>query len=177
MSKPARGRGRGPNPGMTGRKLLGIALGSAALYAAVLVASASAEMHRVQVTLVTGQVLTVTVDVPAGTPVQQVQVPGLPAPVQNIVDLGPISTPTAVPTPTVPATPDVPDVKVPDPVKPGGNQTGGGDKDTSGGGAGSNSRGGTGTTDPTPDESPVNRADSNVRSGVGRAPDKAKRRT
>ena len=53
---------------MIGRKLL-IALAAAALYAVVLVATASAEVHRVQVTLVTGQVLTVTVDVPPGTTV------------------------------------------------------------------------------------------------------------
>src|ERR671933_922388 len=115
MSSACRGRGRGPAPWMIGRKLR-IALAAAALYAVVLVASASAEVHRVQVTLVTGQVLTVTVDVPPGTPVQQVQIPGLPAPVQNIVDLGPVSTPTAVPTPTVPPV-EVPDVDVPNPTQ------------------------------------------------------------
>src|ERR1051325_2144345 len=101
MSRPCRGRGRGPVPGMRSRKLLGIALAASALYAGVLVASASAELHRVQVTLVTGQVLTVTVDVPAGTPVTQVQIPGLPAAVQNVVDLGPVATPT-VPKVSVP---------------------------------------------------------------------------
>jgi murein DD-endopeptidase MepM/ murein hydrolase activator NlpD len=163
---------------MTGRKLLRIALAAAALYAAVLVASASAEMHRVQVTLVTGQVLTVTVDVPAGTPVQQVQIPGLPAPVQNIVDLGPISTPTPVPTPTVPAVPDLPEVDVPLPGKPGKDN--GGDKDgggSAGGNAGGgNAGGGNGTTNlPSPEENVVNRADSNVRSGAGRARDKVKK--
>ena len=41
---------------MTGRKLL-IALMAAVLYAAVLTTSASADQHRVRVTLVTGQVL------------------------------------------------------------------------------------------------------------------------
>ena len=45
---------------------------------ALLTAVASAEMHRLQVTLVTGQVLTVTVDVPPGTPVSEMQIPGLP---------------------------------------------------------------------------------------------------
>ena len=160
---------------MTGRKLLRIALAAAALYAAVLVASAQAEMHKVQVTLITGQVLTVTVDVPAGTPVQQVQIPGLPAPVQNIVDLGPISTPTPIPTPTVPALPDLPDVEVPNPTKPG-NQNGGGGKDSDDGGStgGNTGSGGGNTQAPTPDESAVNRADSNVRTGAGRARDKAK---
>ncbi|HET8758711.1 MAG TPA: lytic murein transglycosylase [Solirubrobacteraceae bacterium] len=161
---------------MTGRKLLRIALAAAALYAAVLVASAQAEMHKVQVTLVTGQVLTVNVDVPPGTPVQQVQIPGLPAPVQNIVDLGPISTPTPVPTPTVPAVPDVPDVPVP--TKPGGqNGGGGGGKDGSGSAGGNTGSGGSANTQaPSPDENAVNRADSNVRSGVGRARDKVEQK-
>jgi hypothetical protein len=157
---------------MTGRKLL-IALAAAALYAVVLVASASAEMHRVQVTLVTGQVLTVTVDVPPGSSVQQVQIPGLPAPVQGIVDLGPVATPTPVPVPTVPAVPDVPDVpdvNVPDPTatKPG-NQNGSGEAP----GGGTNSAGGNGSTQVGgSEENPVNRADGNVRSGVGRIKDK-----
>src|SRR3954451_22412619 len=48
---------------MTGRRLL-IALIAAALYAGVLAASASADQHRARVTLVTGQVLVVTVNVP-----------------------------------------------------------------------------------------------------------------
>ena len=132
-------------------------------------------MHRVQVTLVTGQVLTVTVDVPPGTPVQQVQIPGLPAPVQNIVDLGPIGTPTPMPVPTVPAVPDVdlPDVDLPDPRgSPGSRQGGGND---GGGGGGANTGSGSGYTQAAgAEESPVNRADSNVRSGAGRAKDKAK---
>ena len=132
MSSQCRGRGRGPVPGMNSRKLLGIALAATALYAGVLVASASAELHRVQVTLITGQVLTVTVDVPAGTPVQQVQIPGLPAPVQNIVDLGPVATATPIPTPTVPKVPDLPEVKVPSVPTPG-NQHGGGDNNSGGG--------------------------------------------
>ena len=159
---------------MNSRKLLGIALAATALYAGVLVASASAELHRVQVTLITGQVLTVTVDVPAGTPVQQVQIPGLPAPVQNIVDLGPVATATPIPTPTVPKVPDLPEVKVPSVPTPG-NQHGGGDNNS--GGGNSNTGGGDGSTQtqvPTPDESAVNRADGNVRSGAGRAKDKVK---
>jgi len=126
---------------MNSRKLLGIALAATALYAGVLVASASAELHRVQVTLITGQVLTVTVDVPAGTPVQQVQIPGLPAPVQNIVDLGPVATPTPIPTPTVPKVPDLPNVKVPSVPTPG-NQHGGGGNNSGGG----NSGGGNGSS-------------------------------
>ena len=113
-----------------------------------------------------------TVDVPPGTPVRQVQIPGLPAPVQNIVDLGPIATPSPVPVPTVPAVPDVnlPKVDLPDlPGKPG--KQGGGDSGSSGGGT--NTGSGSGSTQVGGgEESPVNRADSNVRSGVGRVKDK-----
>ena len=83
---------------MTRRTLL-TAIAAAALYAVVLVTSASAALHRVQITLVTGQTITMTVDVPPGTPVEQVQIPGLPAAVQEIVDLGPAQTPTPTPTP------------------------------------------------------------------------------
>jgi murein DD-endopeptidase MepM/ murein hydrolase activator NlpD len=165
---------------MTSRKLLTIATASAALYAVVLVASASAALHRVQVTLVTGQTLTLTVDVPPGTPIQQVQIPGLPAPVQDIVDLGPVETPT--PEPTVPPVDvpevDLPEVDLPVPDPTPGNQQGGG-SDTSGGGGGGgggNAGADTGTIKlpsiDTGDESAVNRSDSNLRSRVGRARDK-----
>ena len=161
---------------MTSRKLLTIATAAAALYAVVLVASASAALHRVQVTLVTGQTLTLTVDVPPGTPIQQVQIPGLPAPVQEIVDLGPVETPTPVPTvPPVDAPEvDVPEVDAPTPDPTPGNQQGGGNNG-GGDGGGGNSGGGNGTTqspDINPgDESAVNRSDGNLRSAVGRARD------
>jgi hypothetical protein len=158
---------------MTGRKLL-IALAAAALYAVVLVATASAEVHRVQVTLVTGQVLTVTVDVPPGSTVSPAQITGLPAPIKQIVDLGPVAVPTPVPTPTVPPV-NVPQVHVPNPASTPGNQHGGGGGK---GSSGSNAGGGNGSTaDPVvqADENPVNRADSNVASGAGRAKDKVKK--
>ncbi len=163
---------------MTGRKLL-IALLAAALYAVVLVTSASAEIHRVQVTLVTGEVITTTVDVPPGASVSSVQIPGLPAPAQSVVDLGPVATPTPVPTvPPTPTVPAVPEVKAPElPKQPdsgsggssssptdavgGGNAGGGGGESTSGSGYG--------------DESPVNRAAGNLRSGAGRAADKVRK--
>jgi Transglycosylase SLT domain len=163
---------------MTSRKLLTIATAAAALYAVVLVASASAALHRVQVTLVTGQTLTLTVDVPPGTPIQQVQIPGLPAPVQEIVDLGPVEEPT--PVPTVPPV-DVPDVDVPDvdvPVPTPGNEQGGGGTKDGGNGGGGNTGGGNGNTQlpgvDTGDESAVNRSDSNIRSAAGRARDKVR---
>ena len=154
---------------MTSRKLLTIATASAALYAVVLVASASAALHRVQVTLVTGQTLTLTVDVPPGTPVQQVQIPDLPAPVQEIVDLGPVETPTPEPTAPPVDVPevdlpdvDVPEVDLPAPGATPGSDNGGG----GGGGGGGNAGGGTGTAKlpsiDTGDESAVNRSDSNA---------------
>jgi hypothetical protein len=86
------------------RRKLVIGLAAAAAFG-LLVVPASAELHRVSVTLVTGQTLTMTVDVPPGTPVESIQIPGLPAPVQSITDLGPVPTPTPIPQPT--ATPTV----------------------------------------------------------------------
>src|SRR3954454_3475048 len=89
---------------MTSRRPIAIALAASAFYAGVFVTAAHAEMHYVRVTLVTGQQLTITVEVPSGTPVDQVQIPGLPAPVASIVDLGSTDTtptPTATQAPTV----------------------------------------------------------------------------
>src|SRR4051812_12560944 len=121
---------------MTGRKLL-IAITAAALYAVVLVATASAQEHRVRVTLVTGQVMTLTVDVPPGGSVSSA-LPALPAPVKSVVDLGAIATPTPVPTvpvptPTVPSVPTPPGTPTPNPNPSGGGGSGGG-----GGGGGTN---------------------------------------
>ena len=156
---------------MTGRKLL-IALLAATLYAGVLVATASAEPHRVQVTLVTGEVIVTTVDVPPGASVSSVQIPGLPAAVQSVVDLGAVPTPTAVPTvPPAPAVPATPDVKLPEVPKKTDKEDGG-SSGGSGGGGGGASGGGSGST--YGDESPVNRITGNLRSGAGRATDKAR---
>ncbi len=163
---------------MIRRKLL-IAFAAAALYAVVLVTSASAALHRVQVTLTTGQVITTTVEVPDGASVTSVEVPGLPAPVQEIVDLGPVEVPTPVPTAPPAEVPqvDVPEVEVPKPsatpeIQPGGGTGGGGNIGpvNTGGGSGSAQQSPGGTSD----ESAVNRADGNVRSAVGRARDKVK---
>ena len=153
---------------MTGRKLL-IALLAAALYAGILATSASAEVHRVQVTLVTGQVINTTVDVPPGASVSSVQIPGLPAPVQSIVDLGAVPTPTAVPTvPATPTVPKTPEVQAPELPKKTDKEDGG----SSGGSGNAGAGGGSGST--YGDESPVNRATGNVRSGVGRARDEVR---
>jgi murein DD-endopeptidase MepM/ murein hydrolase activator NlpD len=136
---------------MIRRPLLTAAV-AAALYASVLVSTASAALHNVRVTLVTGQVLTVQVDVADGATVTASQLPPMPAPVQSVEDLGPVEVQVPVPTPEVPvpsATPAVPNLPVPTPDagKPGAPGTpdtpdnpvtGGGDQ----GGGGQ-------TTDPT----------------------------
>ena len=87
------------------RRKLVITVAAAAIFG-VLSVPASAELHRVTVTLITGQKVTLTVDVPPGTPVESIQIPGLPAPVQSIRDLGPVG--TATPSPTATATPAEP---------------------------------------------------------------------
>jgi murein DD-endopeptidase MepM/ murein hydrolase activator NlpD len=159
---------------MTGRKLL-IALMAAALYAGVLATSASAAQHSVRVTLVTGQVLTLTVDVPPGGSVQSA-LPALPAPVQSVVDLGPIATATPVPTPALPVpTPTVPGVSTPTPTpgqthKPGGD----GGSGNGGGSSGAGGNSGSGTSSPTgPAKNPAGDALSNTRSQAGRVKSKA----
>jgi murein DD-endopeptidase MepM/ murein hydrolase activator NlpD len=119
------------------RRKLPIALAVAAMYAALLATTASAEPHTVRVTLVTGQVLVMTIDVPPGGSPSASQLPGLPAPVESIEDLGPIGTPTPVPTPDLPVpTPELPAPGAPTPAPgtpeapgagQGGTQPGGAD--------------------------------------------------
>src|SRR5262245_54144324 len=67
---------------MPSTRPVAIALATSAFYAGIFVTNAHAEMHYVRVTLVTGQQLTITVDIPPGTPVDQLQIPGLPAAIQ-----------------------------------------------------------------------------------------------
>ena len=61
-----------------------------AVYAVVLVGTASAEKHAVRVTLVTGEVMTMTVEVPSGGPATAASLPALPAAVSSFEDLGQI---------------------------------------------------------------------------------------
>ena len=89
---------------MTPRRPVAIALAASAFYAGIFVTTAHAEMHYVRVTLVTGQQLTITVDIPPGTPLDQLQIPGLPAAIASIVDLGSTE---STPTPTATASPTV----------------------------------------------------------------------
>jgi hypothetical protein len=75
----------------------------------MLAVPASADLRQFSVTLVTGQTLTMTIDVAPDYSIDTMQIPGLPAPVQSITDLGPVVMPTlgstTVPAPaTTPAT-------------------------------------------------------------------------
>jgi murein DD-endopeptidase MepM/ murein hydrolase activator NlpD len=116
---------------MTSRRPIAIALAASAFYAGVFVTAAHAEMHYVRVTLVTGQQLTITVEVPAGTPVEQLQIPGLPAAVASIVDLGSTETtptPTATTAPTIVPTPTETATASPTATPDGGGKKGGSGK-------------------------------------------------
>src|SRR6476661_6444959 len=55
---------------------------------------AQAELHSVTVVLVSGQRITKTVDVPPGTPVSSIQIPGITGAIAQIIDNGVIATPT-----------------------------------------------------------------------------------
>jgi len=120
--------GRLSGRSMNSRRPIAVALAASAFYAGVFVTAAQAEMHYVRVTLVTGQELTITVEIPPGTPVDQVQIPGLPAPVASIVDLGSTETtptPTATLTPTATASP----TRTPTATATPENQAGGDSRD------------------------------------------------
>src|SRR3954463_14855383 len=83
----------------TKRRLAGGALAIAAVSAGIFtfVMPASAEQHTLVVTLATGQKITVTVDVPPGTPVDQIKIPGVSGPVVSVQDVTAPSQPSAPP--------------------------------------------------------------------------------
>jgi hypothetical protein len=90
---------------MKNRKLL-IGLATAGTFSAGLGANllpASAQQRTLLVTLLGGQTVTVTVDVPPGTPLDQVKIPGVSAAIVSIQDVTPQPQPTD-PAPTTPAT-------------------------------------------------------------------------
>ncbi|HEX7298835.1 MAG TPA: lytic murein transglycosylase [Solirubrobacteraceae bacterium] len=83
------------------RKLL-IGLAMAALFLAGFGSAAvpaSAEQRRLLVTLLGGAQVTVTVDVPPGTPVDQIKIPGVTTPIVSVQDITP-QQPTTPPAPT-----------------------------------------------------------------------------
>src|SRR4051812_31204052 len=80
---------------ITKRKLI-IGLIACAVFAAGVGASvmpASAEQRTLLVTLVTGQTLTVTVDVPPGTPIDQIKIPGITTPIASVSEVPQPETP------------------------------------------------------------------------------------
>jgi hypothetical protein len=90
---------------MNKRKLL-IALLVAGLFTAGLGAGvfpASADQRTFVITLATGQTLTVTLDVPPGTPLDQIHPPGISTPIVSIQDVTPAPTSTAA-APAAPVT-------------------------------------------------------------------------
>jgi Transglycosylase SLT domain/Peptidase family M23 len=100
------------------RKLL-IGLATAGLLLAGFGAAtmpASAEQRTLLVTLVGGAQVTVTVDVPPGTPTDQIQIPGVSAPIASVQDITP-----AQPAPAPSPSPTQPPVQVQ--VDPNGGQT------------------------------------------------------
>src|SRR3954464_10368632 len=98
-SKPRLGREqRGENAvlkRMTKRKLafglLATALVGAGVGASVI--PASADQRTLVVTLATGQTVTVTVDVPPGTPVDQIHIPGISTPIVGVSEVSQPSPP------------------------------------------------------------------------------------
>ncbi len=90
-----------------------IALIAATAGLGVLAIPAAAELHSVTVVLVTGQHIQAQVDVPPGTPVSQVHIPGITGAIAQVIDNGVVTIPTpsttpALPVPTVPAVPGAP---------------------------------------------------------------------
>src|SRR3954447_17004492 len=91
---------------MKRRKLLTtVATGAVAVIVAATATPASATPRTFVVTLVGGAQVTVTVDVPPGTPVDQITFPGLDLPVVSVQEVTPAETPAPGQTPTPGSTP------------------------------------------------------------------------
>jgi murein DD-endopeptidase MepM/ murein hydrolase activator NlpD len=119
------------------RKLL-IGLATAGLLLAGFGAAtmpASAEQRTLLVTLVGGAQVTVTVDVPPGTPTDQIQIPGVSGPIASVQDITPQQQPAPSPTPS----PTQPPVQVQ--VDPNGGNDGSGSTAPSSGSPSSSSSG------------------------------------
>src|SRR4051794_13380403 len=94
---------------MRNRKLamgvIATAVFGAGVAISVLPASAPADPRTLVVTLATGQTLTVTVDVPPGTPLDQIKIPGISTPIVGISDVSPPPSSAPADQPTVPQAP------------------------------------------------------------------------
>ena len=98
----AGGGGSAKVPAMRrGPLVTGLAVG-AAIFAVP--SSAGATPRTVTVTLLGGAQITVTVDVPPGTPLDQIRIPGLQGPIVGISDSGPVASPAPpAPAPAAPS--------------------------------------------------------------------------
>src|SRR5215217_4074237 len=115
---------------MRGKGMIALVVATAGLGVAAI--PAAAELHSVTVVLASGVRVQTTVDVPAGTPVSQVSIPGVTGPITQVIDNGPVSTPTPSVTPPVP----VPSVAAPSTPTPDGNDAPGAPNRTVGGATG-----------------------------------------
>src|SRR4051794_16992814 len=123
-----------------GKAMIALLVATAGLGVAAI--PAAAELHSVTVILTSGVRVQTTVDVPAGASVSQVSIPGVTGPIAQVIDNGPVSTPTPTVTPRIPA----PNVTVPSTPTPDGNDLPGAPNRTVGGatGAGNTATGTTG---------------------------------
>src|SRR5690606_33652538 len=107
---------------MIRRKLPIATFAATALAVAVVVpaGSASGEARTLLVTLQGGQQLTVTVDVPPGTPVDQIEIPGVTGTIVSVEEVTPPPAPAAPPATatTPPATVPAPTPQQPAPADP-----------------------------------------------------------
>src|SRR3954462_10301432 len=124
---------------MRGKAMIALVVATAGLGVAAI--PAAAELHSVTVVLASGVRVQTTVDVPAGGSVSQVSIPGVTGPIAQVIDNGPVSTPTPTVTPRVPA----PNVTVPSTPTPDGNGAAGAPNRTVGGATGTGDTA-TGTT-------------------------------
>ena len=73
--------------------------GVAAIDLTSLASSAGAEQRAITVTLLDGKLLTLTVDVPPGTPLDQIRLPQIDSPILRVQDRGPLLPPPVAPQP------------------------------------------------------------------------------
>jgi hypothetical protein len=111
---------------MSRRKLFtAVAAVASALAFGTVALPASAELRTFKVTLLGGATVTVTVDVPAGTPPDQISFPGITGPIVGVTEITPPSVPTPPPAPSVTPPPTSPTPSAPSPSQTPQHQGGG----------------------------------------------------
>ncbi|MDP9293769.1 MAG: lytic murein transglycosylase, partial [Actinomycetota bacterium] len=92
---------------MNRRKLI-LVLVAATIGFGVVALPAAAELHSVTVVLVTGVRITTTVDIPPGSSVKDVTIPGITGTIKDVIDNGSVEVPTPAPVPQNPGAPALP---------------------------------------------------------------------